>query len=111
MEASPAGEGYSFLMEPRTLWSVSVTLRTTLPALDGEGAYAVPGASQLWVPCLPQDLPPFGPGLPCWPLHPCLGQLMKPGTVPASQEGLTFVRVSKMLVSGWVWSKGGTDGN
>lgn len=33
-------------MEPRTLWSVSVTLRTTLPALDGEGAYAVPGASQ-----------------------------------------------------------------
>ncbi|CAN0468684.1 unnamed protein product [Rangifer tarandus platyrhynchus] len=45
-------------MEPRALWSVSVTLGSTLPTLDG---------------------------LPCWPLHPCLGQLMK---VPASQESL-----------------------
>ena len=88
MEASPAGGGYGFLMEPRALWSVSVTLGATRPALDGEGAYPVPGASQLWGTCLPQDLPPFGPGLPCWPLHPCLGQLTKPGKVPASQEGL-----------------------
>lgn len=39
MEASPAGGGYGFLMEPRALWSVSVTLGATLPALDGEGAY------------------------------------------------------------------------
>ena len=35
-------------MEPRALWSMSVTLGTTLPALDGAGAYPVPGASQLW---------------------------------------------------------------
>ena len=33
------------------------------------------------------------------------------GLVPASQEGLNFVGISRMLVSGWVWSKGGTGGN